>query len=200
MSSLPPPVPPPRERILAVATQLFYAHGLRAVGVDTIISQSGVAKASFYKHFPSKDDLVVEFLVRRDRLWREWLATAVERLSPRPAGRPLAVFDALAERFASDDFRGCAFINSIVELADRSHAAHVAADTHKREVIRYLAGLLEAAGVARPDGLARELMMLIDGAIVTALREGRPEAAKSARRVASLLLQASGASKVTARR
>src|SRR5439155_26406388 len=111
--------PTARERILVTASDLFYAEGLRAVGVDTIILQAGVAKASFYKHFPSKDDLVLAFLERRDTLWRKWLAETVEPLSPDPAGRQLAVFDALAERFARDDFRGCAFINSIVELANR---------------------------------------------------------------------------------
>jgi AcrR family transcriptional regulator len=185
--------PTARERILVTASDLFYAEGLRAVGVDTIILQAGVAKASFYKHFPSKDDLVLAFLERRDTLWRKWLAETVERLSPDPAGRPLAVFDALAERFARNDFRGCAFINSIVELANRSHAAHVAADEHKRQVTAYIARLLDAAGASNSRDLAREFMMLADGAIVTALREGSPRAAESAKRIARTLLRAAGA-------
>ncbi len=184
----------PRERVLETAAELFYAEGIRAVGVDTIIEHAGVAKASFYKHFPSKDDLVLEFLKRRDAYWRDWLAGAVERLSPEPSGRPLAVFDALAERFASKGFRGCAFINTVIELANRNHAAHLASDTHKREVTAFIAGLLKAAGVAKPDELAREFIVLMDGAIVTALREGSPRAAQSAKRIASLLLREAGVS------
>jgi AcrR family transcriptional regulator len=179
----------PRERVLETASELFYAHGVRAVGVDTIIARAEVAKASFYKHFPSKDDLVVAFLRRRDGLWRAWLEEAVARLSPAPAGRPLAVFDALAERFARADYRGCAFINSIVELADRDHPAHRAAEEHKRQVVAYLGGLLQEAGVAHPGALPRHLMLLMDGATVTAVREGSPRAAASARSIAKALLQ-----------
>lgn len=187
----------PRERILETAAELFYADGIRAVGVDTIIARAGVAKASFYKHFPSKDDLVVAFLKRRDAQWRELLRRAVERQSPEPAGRPLAIFDVLAQRFAKPEFRGCAFINSIVELANRSHAAHAAADEHKRAVTAYLSELLQAAGVADAEALAHEFMVLMDGAIVTALREGSPRAAQSAKRIAATLLREATAARVT---
>jgi AcrR family transcriptional regulator len=179
----------PRERILRTASELFYAEGIRAVGVDTIIARAGVAKASFYKHFPSKDDLVVAFLGRRDALLRHWLEQAVEHLSPDPAGRPLAVFDALAQRFASKEYRGCAFINCMVETADRAHAVHHAADDHKREMTQYLGRLLKAAGVPTANELAGEFMLLMDGAIVTALREGSPRAAQSAKRIAATLLR-----------
>jgi AcrR family transcriptional regulator len=184
----------PRERILKTASELFYAQGLRAVGVDTIIAQAGVAKASFYKHFPSKDDLILAFLKRRDALLRHWLEQTVERLSPNAADKPLAVFDALAQRFASNDFRGCAFINSMVELANRDHVAHLAADEHKRHVTAYISGLLKAAGIADPENLAHELMILMDGAIVTAVREGTPDAARSAKRIAAVLLRDAGKS------
>lgn len=189
MTSTETNIVPPQERILVAASELFYVQGIRATGIDGVISKSGVAKASFYKHFPSKDDLIVAFLKRRDGIWREWLRESVERLSPAPAGRPLAVFDALVERFSSEDFRGCAFINSIVELANRDHAAHIAANDHKQQVTSYIAGLLELAGVSNPDSLAKEFIILIDGAVVTALREGRPDAGLSAKRVASILLQ-----------
>jgi AcrR family transcriptional regulator len=185
----------PRERILKTASELFYAQGLRAVGVDTIIARAGVAKASFYKHFPSKDDLILAFLKRRDALLRHWLEQTVERLSPNADTKPLAVFDALAQRFASNDFRGCAFINSMIELADRDHVAHLAADEHKRQVTAYLSGLLKAAGVAKPDDLAHEFVMLMDGAIVTAVREGTPDAARAAKRIAAVLLREAGTTK-----
>ena len=186
--SEPLPVGGAKQKILQVASDLFYAHGVRAVGVDRLIAASGVAKASFYRHFPAKDDLVVAFLQRRDQLWRDWLEDAVVRLSPDPSGRPLAIFHALFERFSTGDFRGCAFINSIVELADRDHAAHHAADAHKRAVIALVDRLLQAAGHAGPD-LARSFVMLMDGAIVTAVREGDPGAALRAKAIAALMLE-----------
>ncbi len=121
-------------------------------------------------------------------MWREWLIASVERLAPDPARRPLAVFDALSERFARNDFRGCAFINSMVELADRSHPAHTAADEHKRKVTAYVSDLLRGAGVSNATALARDFVLLIDGAIVTAVREGDARAAATAKRVATVLL------------
>lgn len=189
------PTNSPRERILKIASELFYAQGVRAVGVDTIIARASVAKASFYKHFPSKDDLILAFLKRRDALLRTWLEQAVERLSTKPADKPLAVFDALAQRFASKDYRGCAFINSMVELANRDHVVHQAAEEHKRLVTAYIGGLLKEAGIAEPNALAHEFMMLMDGAIVTAVREGSSDAAQSAKRIAAVLLNDARAKK-----
>src|SRR5437660_1647306 len=93
-----------RERLLDAAEELFYAEGVRAVGVERILAESGVGRASFYRHFASKDDLVVAVLRRRDQAWRAWLAERVDALG----GKPLDVFAALAERFACADFRGCA--------------------------------------------------------------------------------------------
>ncbi len=119
-----------RERVLDAASELFYREGIRAVGIDTIIARAGVAKMTFYHHFKSKDLLVVEFLRRRDERWRRWLAETVERLSPDPRERPLAIFDALAGRFANPDYRGCAFINTVAETADPGHAARHAVLEH----------------------------------------------------------------------
>jgi AcrR family transcriptional regulator len=180
----------PRQRILETASEMFYAQGVRAVGVDAIIAGAAVAKASFYKYFQSKDDLIVAYLVRRDEVWRKWLEEAVGRLAKSAEARPLAVFDALAERFATADFRGCAFINSMAELADRGHAAHVAAAHHKQQLTVFLRKLLAEAGIAEPDPLAEQFMILIDGSIVTALRKGDPAAAKAARKIAAMLLRA----------
>ena len=182
----------PRDRILDVAATLFYRHGIRAVGVDTLIAEAGVAKMTFYKHFPSKDALVVTFLHRRDERWRGWLEAAVARRAPAPRARLLAVFDALEEWFASDDFRGCAFVNATVELADRAHPAHAVVAAHKQALARYLRELATAAAVAHPERLSRQLGLLMDGAIVTALREGTPRAAREAREMARRLLASAG--------
>ena len=184
------PAAPPalRERILEVALELFYRHGIRAIGVDTIIARAGVAKMTFYRYFPSKDDLVVAFLHRRDERWREWLEAAVARRASAPAARLLAVFDALAEWFASDEFRGCAFVNATIELADRAHPAHQAVVEHQAHLQRYLTALAVAAALPEPEQAARELGLLMDGAIVTALREGTPAAARLGRDAAARLL------------
>ena len=177
-----------RDRILEVASQLFYQHGIRAVGVDTLIAQSGVAKMTFYKHFKSKDLLVLEFLQRRDTKWRAWFESAVCRLAPNAEDRPLAIFDALEERFSSKDFRGCAFINTMIEMADGDHMAHQAADEHKQNVQRMVRSFLSAAGIKKSAELAKVFSLLMDGAIVTAVRERKPDAAKAAKKIAATLL------------
>lgn len=179
-----------RERLLSTAEELFYAEGVRAVGIERILEVSGVGRASFYRHFPSKDDLVVAVLRQRDGAWRRWLADSVAVVDVPADQRPLAVFDALAERFAWRDFRGCAFINTMVEAADPGSPAHRVAADHKQKVTAYLDELLVGAGRADHSALAGEFMLLIDGAIVTALREGTPDAARRARAIAAALLSA----------
>lgn len=186
--------PSPRDRILDVAGQLFYQRGIRAVGIDTIIAQAGVAKMTFYKHFRSKDLLVVEFLKRRDAMWRAWFEAAVRRLAPNTQDRPLAIFDALEERFSLQDFRGCAFINTMVEMADGDHMAHQVAAEHKQKVKELVRGILSDAGAADSDELASAFLLLMDGAIVTAVRERKPGSAKAAKRIAAILLSNSSRS------
>jgi len=177
-----------RERVLDAASAAFYRHGIAAVGVDAVVAQAGVAKATLYRHFPSKDDLVVAFLRRRDLRWRAWLEEAVERLAPDPAGRPLAVFDALAEWFASEDFRGCAFINAATEIADPAHPARAVVEEHKRLLGEHLARLLRGAGAADPAADAGALLLLVEGAIVSALIERDPSPAARAREAAARIL------------
>ena len=178
----------PRDRILEVASLLFYQNGIRAVGVDTIIAQADVAKMTFYKHFKSKDLLVLEFLKRRDELWRAWFESRVNRLAPKVEDRPLAIFDALEERFSNKDFRGCAFINTMIEMADGDHIAHQAAAEHKQSVQQIIRSLLSAAGVKKSAELAKAFLLLMDGAIVTAVRERKPGSAKAAKKIAATLL------------
>ena len=184
----PPAATPPRERILAAASVAFYQQGIRAVGVDSVIADAGVAKATLYRHFPSKDALVQAFLERRDRRWREWFVGAVERLGPDPPDRPLAVFDALGEWFGSDDFRGCAFINAAVEITDPAHPARDAVREHERRLAEYLAVVCEEADLVDPAAAAAALFLLVEGAIVCALIEGGSDAATRARAAAARLL------------
>jgi AcrR family transcriptional regulator len=180
--------PAPRTRILDAASEAFYRRGIAAVGVDAIVADAGVAKSTLYRHFPSKDDLIVAFLRRRDERWRAWLRAEVERLSPDPAERPLAVFDALGGWFASDGFRGCAFINAAAEIADPVHPARAAVQEHKRLCGEYLAELLRDAG--RPGAVdeAAALLLLMEGAMVSALIERHPGPAARARAAAAAIL------------
>jgi AcrR family transcriptional regulator len=176
------------ERLLDTAERFFYAEGIRAVGIDRILAESGVGKASLYRHFATKDELVVAVLRRRDEAWRRWLRDAVAERDLPPAQRPLAVFDALAERFRGKDYRGCAFINTIVEVADPTSPAHAVANEHKRRLTGYLADLLADAGRADSRAMAARLVLLVDGAIVTSVRERSADAAEVARGIAAVLL------------
>lgn len=168
---------PPRERILRAAAKLFYEQGFHSTGIDRIIAEAGVAKMSLYQHFRSKDELVGAFLARRDDFWCDWLAGRVETLASSPKARLPAVFDALGEWFASDEFRGCAFINAAAEFSDANHGARLISRQHKERVHAYLKGLAEAAKLARPNELAAQLALLVEGAIVTA-QIAEPAAAK----------------------
>ncbi|MFI9201354.1 TetR/AcrR family transcriptional regulator [Streptomyces sp. NPDC053048] len=173
-----------RDRLIQAAQELFFAEGIRAVGVERLLTVSGVGRASFYRHFASKDDLVIEVLQGRDRTWRQWLAEAV-----RARGNdPLAVFDALAEEGAGGDFRGCAFINAVAEIADTDSPVRRIAAEHKRAVTEFIAGLLADAGHRDSPALAEEFVLLMDGSTVTATRERSTEPIRRAQRIARGLL------------
>lgn len=180
----------PRERLLSVASELFYAHGIRNVGIDEIIARAGVAKASLYRHFPSKDDLVTEVLRQRDAAWFRDFRADVEARASNPKKRLLAVFAVLEDWFAEDLFRGCAFMNAAIELADATHPAHGVSRDHKRRMRAYLAELAKAARLKEPGALADQLALLIEGAIVTAVLEQSPEPARRARAAAVRLIAA----------
>jgi len=181
-----------RERILHAAYRLFTRHGLDAVGVDRVISEAGVAKSTLYRHFRSKDELIIAVLDRRDATWTQaWLRAEVERRASNPLERLLAIFDALDEWFQRDDFEGCLFITSLLETDDHTspvYAATVAAMGRVRAIIRDLAA---EAGAGDPESVARRLHILMTGSIVGA-EEGALDAARSAREVAALVLEAEG--------
>src|SRR5690348_9001510 len=120
-----------RERILDTATRLFYYQGIPATGIDNVIASAGVAKMSLYRHFGSKEQLIVECLERLDVRYHDWFVAQIEDRDGDPVSKLLSVFDVLDEWFASDHFRGCAFINATVELANPEHPARVPAMRHK---------------------------------------------------------------------
>jgi AcrR family transcriptional regulator len=182
------PRPSARDRILETASRLFYQEGVHNVGIDRIIAESGVAKMSLYNHFKSKDALIEAWLRQRDENWRTWFQAAVERLAETPEARLLAVFDALQEWFEQPNFRGCAFINSTVELVNPDHPGYQVALEHQQAMVDYLLGLAQAAGVAEPDDLVRQLLILIEGAIVVAMMQDTSTSAMAAKQVAALLV------------
>jgi AcrR family transcriptional regulator len=171
------------ERILETADRLFYGQGTM-VGVDTIAAEAGVSKRTLYNHYPSKDALIATYLQRRIRL----IPT-----SDKPPGQQiLDDFDRLERAFAWEGFRGCAFVNAVAELKDPQHAANQIALTFKEVRRQWFRGLLERAGVADPEGLSLQLMLLVDGAIAAALVRKDPTVARAAKAAARVLLVAGG--------
>jgi len=165
---------PARERILLTAHDLFYADGIRATGIDRVIAASGVTKVTFYRHFPSKDDLVRAFLDHRHGLWMAWFVDALGRRGAQQrieGGQALMMLaDVMAEWFADPAFRGCAFINSVVEIGASVAGATGIAREHKREMVEVIAGLLP--DVPQRMALAQAAALGVDGAIVKAQMGG----------------------------
>lgn len=180
---------PKREHLLAVATQLFYREGYRAVGIDTLLAEAGVAKMTLYNHFASKDDLIVAVLEQRSRELVADVEAAVAAAGRPPARQLAAVFDGLRTWFGSDDFRGCAFIRALSEYPEPNHPIHRAAWHHKRQMNARLRTIATSASVRDPAGLADTISLLIDGAIVTAHATGKQDAADQARAAALSLLK-----------
>lgn len=181
-----------RERIDQTAYELFSRHGIRAVGVDTISARSGVAKMTLYRHYPSKDDLALAFLRRREELWtRSWLQQEVERRARTPAERLLAVFDVFDKWFRRSDFEGCSFIKALLEHGDRGHPVRKAAQAHIETIRAFLKQLAADAGVRDADAFARQFQMVMMGCIVAAYAGDRG-AARRAKQVGLLLLARAG--------
>jgi AcrR family transcriptional regulator len=183
-----------RERILHAAARLFYRRGIRVVNVDTVAAEAGLTKVTLYRHVHSKDELVAACLHMLDDRFFSWFVEEVSARSEDPAQRLLAVFDVLDQWFHRKSFRGCAFINATVELADPSHPAHQAVLAHKGRSRDYFRQLAEAASVPDPSEISDQWMLLSEGAIVTALVEDDRVAAKRAGRAAAALLSAAHAS------
>ncbi|AHI00720.1 TetR/AcrR family transcriptional regulator [Kutzneria viridogrisea] len=179
-----------RERILETAAQLFYEHGFRAVGVDRIIAESGVAKATLYAHFPSKDDLVLSYVQRADVRWTAHLRRAAEAAGPDPRAQMIGAFDALREIAEAATFRGCAFINTASEAIPGT-PVHEATVRHKQAVRAWLRELAAAAGAADPDLLALQLTLLIDGGLAAGAVEPSPEVGLAAQQAARVVIAAS---------
>ena len=178
-----------RERILATAFRLFYAHGLRAAGIDTIIAESGVAKATFYKYFPAKDDLILAYLEHVDGVWSGQLHTAAEAAGPDPARQLVGLFDALTTACRRDGYRGCAFINAAAESPTGTRV-HERTVEHKQSILAWITELADEAGARNPEALARSLTLILDGGLASGVLDADPAAAAAAKATAEQLVAA----------
>ena len=178
---------PARERILNAAYDLFARRGIRDVGVDEIIERAGVAKATLYRHFPSKDALVLAFLERREQLWtRDFVEAGARGRGQTPEEKLLAIFDVFDEWFRNSEFEACSFINTLLELGPRHTVGKASIDylENIRGVVRSLA---EEAGLRDVESFARSWHILMKGSIISAT-EGDVDAAKRAQKMAKLLI------------
>jgi AcrR family transcriptional regulator len=161
------PAPDVRERILETASTLFYQRGVRAVGVDLVVQEAAVAKTSLYRHFPTKDDLIVAFLEREDlEFWALWERVA-EQHPGDPAGELEAHLRWIGERLARSNYRGCPQINVAAEFAEEDHPAREVSRRHMRALRSRLQAIARRLDARRPDQLATQLAVLINGAFVS---------------------------------
>ncbi len=179
--------PGARQRILDSSYELFSHRGIRDVGVDEVIETAGVAKATLYRHFPSKDELVLAFLERREELWtREFVEAGAESRGGTPEEQLLAIFDVFDEWFRREDFEACSFINVLLEMGNR-HPAGNASVRHLENVRSMVRRLAEEAGLRDPASFARSWHILMKGSIVSAA-EGDVDAAHRAQSIGRLLI------------
>ncbi len=189
-----PPRPTPnqptaeaRERIIRTAYELFHRDGIIAVGVDRIVADAGVAKTTLYRHFRSKDDLVVAVLERHEELWTSgWIEPEVERRATSPQERIPVIFDVLNEWLRGESYEGCLFINSLLETHGRSEVIRVKSVAALENVHALVTRFATEAGVRDPVGCAHQIQILMRGAIVAAV-EGQFEAVDQARSLAHRL-------------
>lgn len=181
--------PQRREHLIDTAIELFAEHGYHATGIDTILAQSGVSKKTLYRHFRSKDELILAALKKYDGLFRNGFMRQVEAQAEDPYGRLLAVYDVAAQWFEQNNFYGCMYINAVGEFSESDTPIRQACREFKSLMRRYVEDLCRAAGAAEPVELAEELSLLLEGAIVTAqVSEQRSRAAKVAQTAAKALI------------
>jgi AcrR family transcriptional regulator len=176
--------PDMKERILQTADRLFYLQGIRAIGVDTVAAEIGISKRTLYNHFPSKAALIAAYLERR--------FVTLRRSDKSPLDQILGSFDALERRFSARDFRGCPFVNAVAELGPKDRAVKKIAIAFKESRRQWFRALLQELGVADADGLATQLVLLVDGAIAQDLVRDDPAMARAAKAAARALLRNAG--------
>lgn len=181
-----------REHLLDTAVRLFYRQGCHATGIDGLLAEAGVAKMTLYKHFKSKDDLIVAAAARmRDQHWAR-LSGYIETHGDTPRARLLALFDFFESWVRSADFHGCPFVKLSIEHPAPGHPAHQAAAHYKAEQQAYFLKLAEEAGLADPAAFTANYMLLVEGAVVLAYVTGRADPIHTARQAVLALMDRVG--------
>lgn len=176
------------EKVLATASRLFYANGVRAVGIDWIVADSGVAKTSLYRHFQTKDHLVAAFLEYEDReFWQQW-EQIVRVAPPNPRAALMALLEWIGKRVSRDGYRGCPQINVAAEFADPEHPARRIRRRHKAEMLERLKQIVGGIGVLRLDDTSLQIALLVDGAFTSDGRLSRGNAVRILQNGADALL------------
>lgn len=178
-----------REQLIDTAIALFSQHGYHATGIDTILEKSGVSKKTLYRHFRSKDELILAALQKYDGLFRNNFMRQVEEKAHTPRDRLLAVFDVAAEWFEQNNFYGCMFINAVGEYSDPDTPIRQVCKAFKGLMRRYIEDQCVALRAPDPAGLADELALLLEGATVTAqVSQSKTRAARAAKNAATALI------------
>ncbi|HBL42074.1 TetR/AcrR family transcriptional regulator [Gimesia sp.] len=177
-----------RKRIVETAEKLFYSEGIRAVGIDRVIAEAWVAKMTLYNHFPSKDDLVVEVLKYREEQFNLYLRQRMLEHQSQGLNSLKAFFAALKDWFQCSDYRGCAFLNALAELADSNPTATDFCSDHKRRFKEQLTEIIIESAGTQAAAVAPAICILVEGAIVTAVSEGNADAAGIAEQAAEILI------------
>lgn len=180
--------PTKRDELVQKALKAFYRNGFHATGMDRLVAETGISKTSMYKHFRTKEDLILAVLRLRDELFRNWLYRRMEELADTPREQLIAMFDALGEWFGEHGFRGCMFIKASSEYQDGGHPIHKQSADHKRMLESHMTELAERAGLSDPGAIARQLLLLKEGAIVTAHLGHTDEPAQDAKAAAIALV------------
>lgn len=180
-----------RDRLVVAAVDLFYRQGFQAVGIDQVIDKAGVTKTTFYKHFESKDDLMVAAVLRRDE-WESaaWARAVQKKVGDDPLAQFLGVFDIMDVWFNDPDFRGCLFINTAIEFPNPYDPVHIAAATHKRKARDMWRDQARAAEIPDPERFADEYTLLFEGALIMRQAHGRNDSARLARAAVQRLIDA----------
>jgi AcrR family transcriptional regulator len=187
-----PGEPDARKRILYTAYDLFSRHGIQATGIDRIVAEAQVAKMTLYRHFASKDELVLAVFELREELWTHgWLEYEVHRRARAPVARLLAIFDVFDEWFRREGYEGCLFTNSLLETTGQNPVVFAASVAKRANIRHFVRDLVREAGAREPEDLARKWQLLMTGAIVAAT-EGDAGSARRARALAELLLSREG--------
>ncbi len=179
-----------RQQILETASELFYQKGIQYVGINEVIAASGVAKRTLYRWFPSKDLLIEAVMKYRAAQWIRWFESAVSERGNTPKEQLLSTFDVLRDWYASPNFRGCPFINAVLEIADASHKAHQVSIDLREAIRQIILRLATEAGIKNPDFFSRQYLLLIGGASLMATIEQSPDGATFAQTALSVLIDA----------